>query len=82
MIIQKGDNLYGLGENFHLRIVDDGLRVDRTTIPAADPAEAFKAVNAAAAKGKTYVDLDAKPAPAKKVPTKQTESETQAEPAK
>ena len=83
MIIQKGKNLYGLGETFHLRIVVDGLRVDRTTIPADDPAAAFEKVNAAAAKGKTYVDLDAKPAPAKKEPAKEAESQpSQPEPEK
>ena len=79
MIIQKGKNLYGLGENFHLRIVEDGLRVDRNTIPADDPAEAFEKVNAAAAKGETYVDLDAKPA--KEIGTSTPEEEAKEAPA-
>ena len=59
MIIHKNDNLFGLGEDFHIRQVEGGLRVNRTTIPANDPAEAFEKIKAAAAKGETYVDLDA-----------------------
>ena len=65
MIIHKNDNLFGLGADFHIRQVEGGLRVNRTTIPADDPAEAFEKVKAAAAKGETYVDLDAEPEPEK-----------------
>ena len=65
MIIHKNDNLFGLGADFHIRQVEGGLRVNRTTIPADDPAEAFEKIKAAAAKGETYVDLDAKPEPEK-----------------
>ena len=73
MIIHANDNLFGLGEDFHIRQVEGGLRVNRTTIPTDDPAEAFEKVKAAVAKGKTYVDLDAPPAPAKKAPVKKAE---------
>ena len=76
MIIHTNDNLFGLGADFHIRQVEGGLRVNRTTIPADDPAAAFEKVKAAAAKGETYVDLDAKPAPAKRGSTKKAESNT------
>ena len=84
MIIHTNDNLFGLGEDFHIRQVEGGLRVNRTTIPADDPAEAFEKIKAAAAKGETYVDLDAEPeaeeppkkAPAKRASTKKAESST------
>ena len=65
MIIHKNDNLFGLGEDFHIRQVEGGLRVNRTTIPADDPAGAFEKIKAAAAKGETYIDLDAEPEPEK-----------------
>ena len=75
MIIHKNDNLFGLGEDFHIRQVEGGLRVNRTTIPANDPAEAFEKIKAAASKGETYVDLDAEPEPEKpKRTTKRTDA--------
>ena len=37
MIIHKNDNLFGLGEDFHIRQVEGGLRVNRTTIPRTIP---------------------------------------------
>ena len=78
MIIHKNDNLFGLGEDFHIRQVEGGLRVNRTTIPADDPAEAFERIKAAAAKGETYVDLDAEPEPEKpKRTTKRTAKEAE-----
>ena len=72
MIIHKNDNLFGLGEDFHIRQVEGGLRVNRTTIPADDPAEAFEKIKAAASKGETYVDLDAEPEPEPEKPKRTT----------
>jgi hypothetical protein len=65
MLIEKGNNLYGLEGNWRLRPREDGLRVDAGsggyTIPCNDPQAAYEAIKAGLRKGVKVISLDELP---------------------